>query len=75
MVPEGKSLQGELRNAVAQGWAARCTFRGVQRHASPEPTLLSTDPPLCLLTFHFTGSGLHDTSTLHPLEAQSQLPA
>ena len=30
----------------------------LQRLACSEPNLLSTDPPLCLLYFHFTGSGL-----------------
>ncbi len=35
---------------------------GLQSLASSQPTLLSPDPPLCLLTLRFTGPGLQQPS-------------
>ena len=46
--------QPTLSNWVAQRWAARWAS---EEAASSDPTLLSSDAPLCCLTFRFTGSG------------------
>ena len=74
-VSRGQSAHGgqlPLKHWVAERQAARYPLEDLRRFTFSEPTLLSQDPSLCLLSFCFTGSDSQQpTSCLHTAYSSS----